>query len=293
MKKSVLLIFGLVLAYYAICVFVHGYAFTDIITAKIAPHGRVAADIVEIMNIAVFLLAMAVALIPTGLHTTPNFKYSAALFLLVLGMLASFFTSGLVHVSEIGSPENRKALGFAVNQTCFFALPYVIVRIGFGGVFPKAARISIHWAWLPIACFALLYFILVAEIYLGNLATGVIEQSKNIGQTLSALSGGRTDVVAVARVYVVIALLPAVLEELFFRDALYVLLDDAGFDPIFFNSFLFAGLHQSIDHFLPLFTLGFVLSLLRKYSQSVVPCILLHMIVNGFTASVFLWRIPL
>jgi len=83
---------------------------------------------------------------------------------------------------------------------------------------------------------------------------------------------------------IVIALLPAICEELFFRGALQRVMIHLTKNPvlgIIISSFLFSALHLQFAGFLPRMFLGMVLGVLYWYSGSLWTCILAHFVFNG------------
>ena len=83
---------------------------------------------------------------------------------------------------------------------------------------------------------------------------------------------------------IVIALLPAICEELFFRGALQRVMIHLTRNPligIIISAFLFSALHLQFAGFLPRMFLGIVLGILYWYSGSLWTCILAHFVFNG------------
>lgn len=83
---------------------------------------------------------------------------------------------------------------------------------------------------------------------------------------------------------IVIGLVPAICEELFFRGALQRVLIYVTKSPwvgIILSAFLFSALHLQFAGFLPRMFLGIVLGILYWYSGSLWTCIIAHFIFNG------------
>jgi len=83
---------------------------------------------------------------------------------------------------------------------------------------------------------------------------------------------------------IVIALLPAICEELFFRGALQRVVIHLTRNPlvgIIISAILFSALHLQFAGFLPRMFLGIVLGILYWYSGSLWTCILAHFVFNG------------
>lgn len=82
----------------------------------------------------------------------------------------------------------------------------------------------------------------------------------------------------------IIALLPAICEEMFFRGALQRVLIHITRNPwvgIILTGFLFSALHLQFQGFLPRMFLGIVLGVLFWYSGSLWTCILAHFVNNA------------
>lgn len=80
-----------------------------------------------------------------------------------------------------------------------------------------------------------------------------------------------------------------VIEEIFFRGFLYPAVKKAWgkfWAPVL-SAGLFAGVHESLFSFLPIFFLGLVLCYLYEKRRSVLPCISLHIIHNSLFISYF------
>ncbi len=83
---------------------------------------------------------------------------------------------------------------------------------------------------------------------------------------------------------IIIALLPAFCEELFFRGALQrviIYITRSPWVGILIASFLFSALHLQFAGFLPRMFLGIVLGILYWYSGSLWTCVLAHFIFNA------------
>jgi membrane protease YdiL (CAAX protease family) len=84
---------------------------------------------------------------------------------------------------------------------------------------------------------------------------------------------------------VLIALAPAVFEELFFRGTLQGMLIElfgSAHVGIIVCSFVFAAIHLNAEQFIPMFFLALVLGYVCYYSRSIWPSIILHFLNNGF-----------
>lgn len=82
---------------------------------------------------------------------------------------------------------------------------------------------------------------------------------------------------------IVLALLPAMAEELFFRGVLQRLLESSGigsYSAIVIAALSFSFMHLEFDNFLAIWTMGIVLGLLYKYTQNLWIPILAHFTNN-------------
>src|SRR4030095_7169516 len=83
---------------------------------------------------------------------------------------------------------------------------------------------------------------------------------------------------------VVIALIPAICEEIFFRGAMQRVMIHVTKSPwagIIITAFLFSALHMQFEGFIPRMFLGLVLGALYWYSGSLWVCILAHFVNNA------------
>jgi CAAX protease family protein len=99
---------------------------------------------------------------------------------------------------------------------------------------------------------------------------------------LDDLHGGRVRQVALV---LIIALLGPVLEELFYRGALFSPLRrrHASFGVILATSALFAVAHVEWRMFIPITIVGLALGVLRSASGSILPSAIMHCVFNGTT----------
>jgi membrane protease YdiL (CAAX protease family) len=82
----------------------------------------------------------------------------------------------------------------------------------------------------------------------------------------------------------IIALVPAIFEEIFFRGTLQPLLTGLTGNAhagILLSSFFFAAIHLNILQIIPMFFLALVLGYLYHYTKSLWPCIAIHFCNNG------------
>lgn len=159
------------------------------------------------------------------------------------------------------------------------------------GVYWFAARRS-GWKALGIRS-APIWTILITPVLLVIELAGMFSINQAIAQfqgeqfvnpQVDALSGGKAfDIPHVLLLLLLIAVMAPIAEELFFRGMIY---------PLIRNSWgrvaaiILSALIFSFFHFIPilipaLFFIGLILALLREWSNSIIPCIILHMMQNG------------
>lgn len=102
-------------------------------------------------------------------------------------------------------------------------------------------------------------------------------------QVMALTNGQPFGVVGLVALLVLVAGLVPFAEELFFRGALYgVLRERWGLLPaVLLSAGLFSVAHLVPVLFPALFVMGLALALLREYTRSLIPCILLHSLQNG------------
>jgi len=103
------------------------------------------------------------------------------------------------------------------------------------------------------------------------------------------LASGNTELILV--VALLIAILCPLVEELFFRGALWSLIGNLTKNThiiVIITSLLFALMHMEPLHIIGVIPIGVAYGYLRAYSNSTIPCILAHMINNTLSiASAF------
>lgn len=104
-----------------------------------------------------------------------------------------------------------------------------------------------------------------------------------LAQIVSAAKG--PDAIVVALLFLTIAVLAPICEEIIFRGFLYgVLRRNLGtFIALMGSAFVFAGIHLDKGGMLMLFAIGFVLALCYERTRSLVPCMIAHGLWNGGT----------
>ncbi len=99
-----------------------------------------------------------------------------------------------------------------------------------------------------------------------------------------------------AGIFLIIAILPAVSEEMLFRGVIQPVMSKGlgnNHLGIIVTSFFFALLHQQFYSFLSIMTLGIVLGYLRFWSNSIWPSIIMHLINNGtLVIAIYFFDVP-
>lgn len=133
----------------------------------------------------------------------------------------------------------------------------------------------------------LLLLILNAAVLvgLGWLLGGAIENP----QEQALAPGGVLNLTDYLWLLPAVAVAAPIVEELVFRGVLYPYLRQL-MRPLF--AVLLSAAIFSLVHFIdvllaPLFVTGVVLALVREYTESILPCILLHALLNGISLTVF------
>ena len=207
----------------------------------------------------------------------------------VLGWALSvilFFYLGPIVGRRLGPVSLATSL---IVNICFVLGPalaiVVINRAGFRRTFPLAAPGRAGWA-------SMLLFI-PAALFL-NIVAGVLQQLVlKAPVSVSALVARPKPVSVEAFLLGVasIALLPAIVEELFYRGFIYRTFAArmSGSGAVLLSALLFAAAHLSPYQILPLFTLGVVLALATKVNGTLVVPIVVHFANNLITIIIGHW----
>lgn len=215
--------------------------------------------------------------------------FSPQLLLLLLGLFVDTEGDAAKSVSNI-SVNSLKWLQ-ASSSLLFFLLPaFLYVVFVFRGRylyflgFRKANKPNMY---VLAACAILFTFPLV--FWLGELNRMIpmpewmIKMEESTGKQMADFLKLRNWYDVYVNV-IVIGLLPAICEELFFRGALQRVLIHVTRSPwagIILSALLFSALHLQFAGFLPRLFLGVVLGILYWYSGSLWTCILAHFIFNS------------
>lgn len=178
-----------------------------------------------------------------------------------------------------------------IQQVLVFALPVLIFGwlyngkpLAFAGVGRKEA-VAVSW-WLVFALGIVLLFVatsmggLMKSIDLGSWADAI--QKGRDGQIESYLQN--SDWGGMLINLILLALIPAVCEELFFRGAIMRFALGFNLKPsvaFIVTSFIFTILHASVYEFLPIFTASMILCAVYYYSGNLINSIIVHFLNNG------------
>jgi uncharacterized protein len=201
-------------------------------------------------------------------------------------------------IAALAKPENKNVLRCLQLGSVFFMflLPAIVTAIiiskksvaylGFNG------KVSIHQIFTVVA---LSFFALLLSGVLGEV-NQIIPIPKSWATHFKAMEDNyNTSVMAMAQmknfseylfVLVVIALAPALFEEVLFRAGLQQIITNWTKRPllaIIITSVVFSAVHFSYYGFLPRATLGVVLGLIFYYSKNIWLSILLHLLNNGIS----------
>jgi membrane protease YdiL (CAAX protease family) len=150
--------------------------------------------------------------------------------------------------------------------------------------------------WIVILAIGLIFFISplgtwLKEIDLGSTSKALDEQREKF--ILSYLSSGNAW--TVLRSILLIAVVPAFCEELFFRGMLMKFahtLFKKWWLSIIISSLLFAAFHTSISEFVPIFLAGIILGSVYYLTSSIWMSILLHLLFNGLQVVLGMYSNP-
>ncbi len=211
--------------------------------------------------------------------------------LLILIFAAVMAQQSDIKMDEINvSGDKMKFLQGFYSVTFFFLPAFLYAVFVFTGKYFwflgfKPAQKSGMYLLAPITIIAALFF----AFWLGELNEKIqlphwmklMEEntSKQMNEFLKAKSWADVFINIV-----VIALIPAICEEVFFRGAMQRVMIHVTRSPwagIIISAFLFSALHMQFEGFIPRMFLGLVLGALYWYSGSLWVCILAHFVNNA------------
>ncbi len=271
--------------------------------------------LVPITNVSLFLkdgLLGTLSVGPTALAIVATCAYAAMALKWATGVFGREEVLFGAPASEVGEPEPARGLprstsvvmAWAVSLILFFYVGSVIARrygalslqtsliINVGFILAPALAVCLlervrwrkvfpmHWVrrhWLPVALF------IPAAICL-NVVAGVVQQYifKAPVAVVTAIARRPESFLTVA---VTIALIPAVVEELFYRGFVFRSFAARMSAPsaIVMSAVLFAAAHINVYEALPLFTLGVVLAIVTRSTGTLVVPIIVHFANNFIT----------
>lgn len=149
---------------------------------------------------------------------------------------------------------------------------------------PKRVLSLQDFAKLGCIGYTVMYFsnlITLAVVALVNVAMGLDPFYNPVAQTMGSI--------APAARFLLVAILPAIGEEVIFRGFFYKKL--ARFGPaayIFVSAFFFSTFHATINQMLYAFALGCVFAWIVWYTKTLAYSMLLHFIINFYSSSVIM-----
>jgi hypothetical protein len=222
--------------------------------------------------------------------TLTGFGLGIALMSIILWM-CGFSPADLSDFSSLLTPQHALVLGWANvgHQLGAFALPG-LVFFWINQEHPSLTRHPTAMAWL-LGASALLISAGVIEA-LSQLNLGLLSLFPKIAawahqgeasawQMQSALLS-QTDIGGLLQVVIIMSVVPAFCEEIFFRGALFQWLLQwmSPLHVIIVSGFVFSLFHFQFEGFLPRWAMGMVLGFLTYKSQSLWPAILGHFLNN-------------
>jgi membrane protease YdiL (CAAX protease family) len=184
-----------------------------------------------------------------------------------------------------------------IAQVCMFLLPALL----FGYLaYPSASKYlgiylpekKIHWYWTAILILVALPFMSLLEQWNAAipLSKTMIEMEKQGGEITKAFLQG-TSLSSLLINLLIVAFLPAVVEELLFRgclqNVLLVWLKKTPITAIIITAIIFSLIHGQMAGFFPRMFAGVLLGLVYYYSGSILPSIFMHFINNGLSVVLY------
>lgn len=165
----------------------------------------------------------------------------------------------------------------------FLADPHPVAYLGI-----KKPEKAVQFFWVTLLAVSLIFFVSPLATYLKgiNLGSESRELDEQRGKIIASYLSGGNIWVTIRSVFL-IAVIPAICEEFFFRGALMKMVHS--FVPkwwfsIGVSALVFAAFHTSISEFVPIFIAGVILGMVYYLTSSLWMSILLHLIFNGIQA---------
>jgi sodium transport system permease protein len=207
-----------------------------------------------------------------------------ALFCFGLIFVLGWITLSVAHPGDVLVQVGIRYVAFVAAPALFMAL-LLTTRPREG----LALRLPPYWGWLVAPALALLLFLPATELtyfilqQFPGIRDAILRGHQDALQGTTPLLGGQTSAGARIQALLVLAVLPALCEELAFRGFILTGLSRR-FRPrtaIFLSSFLFALAQMNVFQFIPHFILGAVMALLVLRTRSLFPAVLFHLVHNG------------
>lgn len=139
---------------------------------------------------------------------------------------------------------------------------------------PEDLRVILPAPWSPLFCLSV--FLGIANA--GNLFGGLLARLIGVTKEMTVLPAAGSELFAY---FLSLCVMPAIVEELFFRGALQGLMRPSGSAAaIFAPALLFALLHQDLAQGITAFVCALFLGWLAERSGSILPGMLLHFVNN-------------
>ncbi len=207
-----------------------------------------------------------------------------ALFCFVAIMLLQFLLAGAI-TNLLGAPGKDQGEStlyiLLAHQLALIAAPTLFMGLLLISDFGRAFRIrmpSLRW-WLMGAALPFLLIPLAVELQ-HSLQWFFPPAPESVRRTMEALTSGNSSVWAL---FTVVALAPAICEELAFRGFILTGFARHGRTrvAIVFSALLFGMMHMIPQQVFNAFLMGLVLGLLAIRSGSLFPCIVFHLVNNA------------
>lgn len=205
----------------------------------------------------------------------------------ILILVAKFFVSMGASVPLDWFQFSKQAIVMLVATV---ALPAVLMAMFLSRDPMRSLRL--RGCRAPVACAAVLAAICLhpAVMWLTNLVMAVYPASGDLAFAETIMTAIFADAPGLWAILLVIALAPAVFEELAFRGFILSGCQSLGsnFKAILISSILFGLAHSILQQSIITFFLGCLIGFIAVRTKSLIPCILYHFIHNGISVCISL-----
>lgn len=143
---------------------------------------------------------------------------------------------------------------------------------------------------IPVACAAILAAMLLhpCAMWLTNLVMAIYPPTADLNMMERFMSSIFSDAPGLWAVILVLAVAPAIFEELAFRGFILSGLQslNSNFKAVLISSLLFGIAHSILQQSIITFFLGCLLGYIAVKTSSLIPCVLYHLVHNGITTSI-------